>query len=60
MPSALRVQGQTLPATVATYTGPKSNDAVPVTFTQHVDATDGLHSGAYGKTLTFSLTTTTP
>ena len=29
-------------------------------FKQHVEATDGLHTGAYGKTLTFSLSTTTP
>ena len=29
-------------------------------FKQPVAATDGLHSGAYGKTLTFTLSTTTP
>ena len=27
---------------------------------QPVAATDGLHTGAYGKTLTFTLSTTTP
>jgi hypothetical protein len=63
MPSALQVQGLTLgatPTTLLTYSGPKSNDAVSIAFKQHVDATDGLHTGAYGKTLTFSLSTTTP
>ena len=29
-------------------------------FKQSVAATDGLHSGAYGKTLTFTLSTTAP
>ena len=31
-----------------------------ITFTQQIKATDALRTGAYGKTLTFTLTTTTP
>ncbi|MDA0165957.1 polysaccharide deacetylase family protein [Solirubrobacter ginsenosidimutans] len=45
---------------VKTYTGPVSNDAVPVTFTQPIAATDALRTGAYAKTLTFTLSTTNP
>jgi hypothetical protein len=37
-----------------------SNDAVAVTFGQHVSANDALRTGAYNKTLTFTLSTTTP
>ena len=37
-----------------------SNDAVTITFSQHVGATDALRTGAYGRTLTFTLSTTTP
>jgi hypothetical protein len=45
---------------VKTYTGPASNDSVPVTFTQPIAATDALRTGAYSKTLTFTLSTTNP
>ncbi|HEY6888326.1 MAG TPA: hypothetical protein VI300_11120 [Solirubrobacter sp.] len=45
---------------VKTYAAPVSNDAVPVTFTQPIAATDALRTGAYSKTLTFTLSTTTP
>jgi hypothetical protein len=44
----------------AAWTGPVSNDAVTITFKQHIDATDALRTGAYSKTLTFTLSTTTP
>jgi hypothetical protein len=37
-----------------------SNDLVTISFNQHVDATDALRTGAYSKTLTFTLSTTTP
>ena len=37
-----------------------SNDAVTVGFTQRVEATDALRTGAYSKTLTFTLSTTQP
>ncbi len=43
-----------------TYTGPVSNDAAPVVFTQLVNATDALRTGSYSKVLTFTLSTTTP
>ena len=31
-----------------------------ITFKQHVDATDALRTGTYAKTLTFTLSTSTP
>ena len=37
-----------------------SNDPVTIAFKQHIDATDALRTGAYSKTLTFTLSTTTP
>jgi hypothetical protein len=68
MPQALQVQAQSgafaplgaTPVTLLAYSSPKSLDAVTIGVKQHVDATDGLHTGAYGKTLTFSLAATTP
>jgi len=42
------------------YPGPKSLDPVAITLKQPVAATDALHSGAYAKALTFTLSTTTP
>ena len=44
----------------ASWTGPVSNDPVTITFKQHIGATDALRTGAYSKTLTFTLSTTTP
>jgi hypothetical protein len=44
----------------ATWTGPVSNAPVTITFKQHIGATDALRTGAYSKTLTFTLSTTTP
>jgi hypothetical protein len=37
-----------------------SNDAVSITFKQHISATEPLRTGSYSKTLTFTLSTTTP
>ena len=37
-----------------------SNDPVTIGFTQLVKATDALRTGAYCKTLTFTLSTTNP
>ena len=48
------------PTSLVTYTGPTSNDAVTVGFSQHISAGDALRTGAYSKTLTFTLSTTTP
>ncbi|HEY6891542.1 MAG TPA: hypothetical protein VI300_27295 [Solirubrobacter sp.] len=44
----------------AAWTAPVSNDPVTITFNQHIGATDALRAGAYSKTLTFTLATTTP
>ena len=43
-----------------TYTGPVSNDAAAVEFSQQINANDALRTGAYSKTLTFTLSTTAP
>jgi hypothetical protein len=37
-----------------------SNDAVTITFDQHIGASDALRTGSYSKTLTFTLSTTNP
>ena len=47
-------------ATLLTYARPASNDPVALTFQQHIGASDPLRTGAYSKTLTFTLSTTTP
>ena len=44
----------------AAWSAPVSNDPVTITFRQHVGATDALRTGAYSRTLTFTLSTTTP
>ena len=54
------VGGAGAPTPLLSYPGPKSLDPVAITLKQSVSATDGLHSGAYAKTLTFTLSTTTP
>jgi hypothetical protein len=48
------------PATLETWSAPVSNDAVALTFTQHIGQTDALRTGSYSKTLTFTLSTTNP
>jgi hypothetical protein len=42
------------------WTGPASNEPVTIGFTQHVGASDGLRTGAYSRTLTFTLSTANP
>jgi hypothetical protein len=37
-----------------------SNDSATVTFSQEIAANDALRTGSYGKTFTFTLSTTTP
>src|SRR3954447_10914093 len=44
----------------ATWNAPASNDPVTITFKQAIKATDALRTGAYTKSLTFTLSTTTP
>ena len=46
--------------TVKTWSAPTSNESVPVTFKQQINANDALRTGTYSKTLTFTLSTTTP
>jgi hypothetical protein len=45
---------------VKTYTGPVSNDQPTITFKQAIGKNDALRTGTYSKTLTFTLSTTTP
>jgi PKD repeat protein len=54
------VGGSSAPTTVLTYAAPVSNDAVTATFQQVIGANDALRTGSYAKTLTFTLSTTTP
>ena len=51
---------QALPATVRTWSGPASNETLPVDFKQPIAANDPLRTGTYSKTLTFTLSTTNP
>ena len=48
------------PLTLTTWSNPVSNDPVQALFTQTIGANDALRTGAYAKTLTFTLSTTTP
>ena len=43
-----------------TWGGPVSNGTSTITFTQPIAATDALRTGAYTKTLVFTLSTTSP
>ena len=54
------VGGSSAPTAVSRWSNPVSNDVVTVTFKQHVGRTDALRTGTYAKTLTFTLSTTTP
>jgi hypothetical protein len=44
----------------SSWTAPTSNESVTIGFTQHIGAADPLRTGAYSKTLTFTLSTTNP
>jgi hypothetical protein len=54
------VGGSASPTTLLTYAGPVSNDAVSLDFQQAIGSSDALRTGTYSKTLTFTLSTTTP
>jgi len=73
MPSPLRVQATSAvgtstgagalsgtPRTLLDYPRAVGADAVTLTFTQPVTSGDALRTGTYGKTLTYTLATTTP
>jgi hypothetical protein len=55
LPQALRVE-----LAPATWTAPVSNAAVTIGFKQAIGANDALRTGSYSRTLTFTLSTTTP
>ena len=42
------------------YAGPVTNDAVTIGFRQSIGANEPLLTGSYGKTLVFTLSTSTP
>ncbi len=48
------------PLNLLMYSGPISNDTVTLGFSQRINQTDALRTGAYSKTLTFTLSTTQP
>jgi hypothetical protein len=48
------------PGTLRTYAAPVSNDAVTLAFEQAIGANEALRTGTYSKTLSFTLSTTTP
>jgi hypothetical protein len=48
------------PLNLLAYPGPVNGDVVTLGFRQAIGATDVLRAGIYSKTLTFSLSTTTP
>jgi hypothetical protein len=48
------------PAALEAYGDPVSNGVVAIGFKQSISATDPLRTGTYGKTLTLTLSTTTP
>ena len=49
-----------VPLAVETYGGPVSNDGPTIDLRQSIEADEGLRMGVYSKTLTFTLSTTTP
>jgi hypothetical protein len=54
------VGGSSAPTPLLTYSGPASNDIATVTFSQSIAANEPLRTGSYSKSLTFTLSTTTP
>ena len=52
--------GVASPTPLLTFDGPVSGANVPIELKQSIGATDGLRTGSYSKTLTFTLSTTTP
>jgi hypothetical protein len=48
------------PLTLKSWSTPISATTVALGFKQHIGASEGLRTGAYSKTLTFTLSTTAP
>jgi hypothetical protein len=60
LPQPLLAGGSPLPATLKTWAAPTSNEVLTVPVTQAIGAGDALRTGTYAKTLTFTVSTTTP
>jgi hypothetical protein len=54
------VGGSAAPTKLLTYAGPLGAEAATLNFKQTVGGTEALRTGGYAKTLTFTLSTTTP
>ena len=54
------VGGSAAPTALLTYTGPTSANAVTLGFQQRIGRLEALRTGGYSKTLTFTLSTTSP
>jgi hypothetical protein len=59
-PAYNNVGSSASPLNLLTYSGPISNDVLTIEFSQLVKPTDALRTGTYSKTLTYTLSTTTP
>jgi hypothetical protein len=54
------VGGSASPTLLLSWAAPISNDAATIDFKQTIGRTEGLRTGTYSKTLTFTLSTTNP
>jgi hypothetical protein len=54
------ISGSDTPTVLLTYPGPVSNDVVTLGFKQSIGVNEALRTGQYHKTVTFTLSTTTP
>jgi hypothetical protein len=54
------ITGSNTPLTLLTYSGPISVDQVTIGLKQTIGPNESLRTGPYSKTLTFTLSTTTP
>ncbi len=59
-PAFADIGGTASPTSLLTYTRALNDGAITLDFKQHVGQTDALRAGKYSKTLTFTLSTTTP
>ena len=59
-PAFAPVGGPASPTPLLAYSGPISNDMVTLSFRQSIGSSEPLRTGTYGKTLTFTLSTTNP
>lgn len=54
------LEGSSAPVSLKTWNGPTSNETVNIGFKQSIGPNEALRTGAHSKTLTFTLSTTTP